>query len=73
MVVNHLKCIWRLADMEERSGVLIQNEKHANKSVANHKPIFGFAGRTGTGTMQVRKICLTAAMIIIDLQNDIGT
>ena len=30
--------------MEERSGVLIQNEKHANKSVANHKPIFGFAG-----------------------------
>ena len=34
MVVNHLKCIWRLADMEERVGVLVQNEKHANKSVA---------------------------------------
>ena len=43
--------------MEERSGVLIQNEKHANKSVVNHKPIFGFAGRTGIGTMQVRKLC----------------
>lgn len=34
MVINHLKCIWRLADMEERGGVLVQNEKHANKSVA---------------------------------------
>ena len=34
MVVNYLKCIWRLADMEERGGVLVQNEKHANKSVA---------------------------------------
>ena len=33
MVVNHLKCIWRLADMEER-GVLVENEKQANKSVA---------------------------------------
>lgn len=34
MLVNYLKCIWRLADMEERRGVLVQNEKHANKSVA---------------------------------------
>ena len=34
MVANYLKCIWRLADMEERGGVLVQNEKHANKSVA---------------------------------------
>ena len=34
MVVNYLKCIWRLADMEERGGVLVQNEKQANKSVA---------------------------------------
>ena len=45
MVVNHLKCILRLADMEERRGVLIQNEKHANKSVTNHKPILGFVRR----------------------------
>lgn len=34
MVANYQICIWRLADMEERSGVLVQNEKHANKSVA---------------------------------------
>ena len=34
MLVNYLKCIWRLADMEERGGILVQNEKHANKSVA---------------------------------------
>lgn len=27
MVVNHLKCIWRLADMEERGGVLVENGK----------------------------------------------
>lgn len=45
MVVNHLKCIWRLADMEKRSKVLIQNEKHANKSVVNHKPILEFVRR----------------------------